>query len=115
MDFPLRKTGPARIVAEGSHCAGDQGKFWEYHYKAFEQQAKLDKGSPESLAKELKLNLSKFKKCVSSGKGKQMVDKAYKQGNAAGVTGTPSFFVNGIKVGHSHSGNALEEAIENAM
>lgn len=96
--FPLSFHPQAQKAAEASECAADQGKFWEFHDKVFENQTLLSGGGVAQLkawAGELKLNQSKFDTCLDSGSKAQMVQADLAQGTQLGVTGTPAFFVNG--------------------
>jgi protein-disulfide isomerase len=107
VDFPINPSGISKIVAEGSHCAEEQGKYWDYHYKAFEGQQTLDKDSPSKLAKELKLDEAKFKACFDAGKGKSVVEKGRAEGERIGVSGTPYILMNGRRYMGAHSVEAF--------
>ena len=85
----------AQISAEAANCAADQGKFWEYHDKLFENQKALDKESLIKYANELQLDGAAFTECLDTGKFTADVRQDLSEGQAAGVTGTPAFFVNG--------------------
>jgi protein-disulfide isomerase len=84
--------------AEAARCAGDQGKFWEYHDYLFAHQGEENKGNfsnpnLESYAKNLGLNTGTFNTCLESGKYAQAVTDSKAEGDAAGVTGTPKGFI----------------------
>ncbi|MFA6215927.1 MAG: DsbA family protein [Patescibacteria group bacterium] len=94
-NFPLTTIHPyAQKAAEASECAGEQGKFWEYHDKLFENQSALTVDNLKSYAKDLGLNTSKFNDCLDSGKYTDLVNKEAQEAQAAGVSGTPGTFVN---------------------
>ena len=96
-DFPLSQIHPqAQKAAEASRCAGEQGKFWEYHDLLFADQDTLDFQSLLKKANNLKLNEQKFEECLASGKYTAAVEKDLEAGEQAGVSGTPAFFINGI-------------------
>lgn len=98
-DFPLSQIHPqAQKAAEASRCAGEQGKFWEYHDVLFADQAKLDPQSLTEHAKSLKLDEKSFEECLNSGKYTAAVGKDLEEGKQAGVSGTPAFFINGISL-----------------
>ena len=107
LDFPLRDEGVSMKVALGAVCADAQGKFWDYHYKAFEDQPGLNNDSPEKLAEQLKLNLGDFKKCMTDKKTMDKVAKSKEEGQRIGVQGTPAIYLNGRK----HAGYS-EESLE---
>ena len=115
LDFPINPSGISKLVAEGSHCAEEQGKYWEYHYKAFEGQATLDKDSPAKLARELKLDEAKFKTCFDGTKGKTMVEKGRQEGERVGVSGTPYLLINGRRYMGAHTVEALTKEIETSL
>ena len=94
-DFPLAFHNNAQISAEAANCAADQGKFWEYHDKLFENQTALDKDNLVKYADELALDNSAFTTCLDSGKNTERVKQDMLEGQSVGVTGTPAFFVNG--------------------
>jgi protein-disulfide isomerase len=96
--LPLPFHPNAEIAAQASLAAHEQGKFWEMHDKMFANQQSLDRPNLERYAEELKLNMPRFKAALDSGKYKEKVQKDAADGNKIGATGTPTFFVNGIKV-----------------
>lgn len=90
-------------AAEAANCAREQGKFWEYHYLLFERQEDW-KGNDSKFydyARELNLDLEKFKECLESRKYREEVEKDVMDGASYGVRGVPTFFINGdIVVGY---------------
>ncbi len=95
-DFPLDSIHPfARGAAEAAACAYEQKKFWEYHDLLFQNQDKLTKDDLSSYAKQVGLNVTAFQTCVDSGKYQQEVANDYQAAIALGLSGTPTFFVNG--------------------
>ena len=115
-DFPLRGMhGQAELGAESSHCAGDQGKFWEYHDLLFDNPDKLNRGGLSELARGLKLDEKQFESCLSSGKHRIEVEKDLQDGIRAGVMGTPGIFVNGIAVSGAQTEAVFERIIESAL
>lgn len=123
-DFPLTAIHPAaEPSAQAAQCANDQNKFWEFHDKIFEEQQKLNAtGTVQFSAVELKkwagevgLNTSTFNSCLDSGKYKDEVAKDAADGVNAGVTGTPSFFVNGNIIIGAQPYAAFQAAIESEL
>lgn len=108
-DFPLASIHPAATpAAMASECADDQGKFWEFHNKIFDEQNKQGGGtvqfSNDDLKKwagEIGLNTNTFNSCLDSEKHKDEVDKDFQDGVDAGVTGTPTFFIGNSKDGYT--------------
>jgi protein-disulfide isomerase len=91
--YPLSFHPEAEPAAEAAECAGEQGKFWEYADKLFENQADLGDDLYTQLAKDLGLNVSQFESCLSSDKYLDRIKSDMKGGVEAGVTGTPGSFV----------------------
>ncbi|VVB81415.1 Thioredoxin [uncultured archaeon] len=114
-DFPLGMHDKAQKAAEASECAHDQGKFWEYHDKMFANQNALDIFSLKQYAKDVGLDTDKFDKCLDSGEKASEIAKDVADANAAGVTGTPIFFINGVALRGAQPYNAFETAIEAAL
>ena len=93
-------------AAEAARCAGDQGKFWQYHDYLYDNQNGENEGafSASNLKKfagELELDRAEFDQCLNSAKYKQAVMDSNTKASLAGVTGTPKAFIlkNGKVVG----------------
>lgn len=104
-DFPLDFHLGAQPAAEAGECAHEQGKFWELHDKIFASQAKKGEGTIQFTVADLKqwskgvgLDGAKFNACLDAGKYKEEVAKDVQDGAAAGVSGTPTIFINGRAV-----------------
>ena len=94
--FPLNAIHPrAQKAAEASLCAHDQGRFWEMHDSMFDGQKQLEVDALKQRAKELQLDLAAFDACLDSGSKADAIKKDMADAAQAGVTGTPTFFVNG--------------------
>ena len=83
---------PAALAAEAAHR---QGKFWEMHDKLFGDQKSLGPETYERYAKELGLNLAKWKADMASDSVKKTIEAESQAGTAIGARGTPAFFING--------------------
>jgi protein-disulfide isomerase len=94
-NFPLSFHNNAKPAAEAAMAANEQGKFWEMHDKLFANQQNLDAASLEKYAKEIGLDMAKFKAAVDSHKFVAQIEADTKQGSSLGVQGTPASFVNG--------------------
>jgi len=93
-DFPLPMHQDAEKAAEAGRCAGKQGKFWELHDEMFHTKA-LGVDQIKEQATKLGLDVALFDKCLDSGEEAAAVEVDRKEGVKLGITGTPSFFING--------------------
>ena len=116
LDFPLREIHPqAQSAAEAARCAGEQGKFWEYHDALYAEQSKLDGPGLLAYARGLHLDEKSFQACLDSGKFKSKIDADLAQGNKVGVAGTPGFFVNGVFLSGARSVSDFEKIIDGQL
>jgi protein-disulfide isomerase len=120
-NFPLSFHKNAEPAAEAALCAGDQNSYWEYHDILFANQELLNsqegtilqQSDYNKFASDLSLDVSKFEECMTSRKYKAFIEKDvayaaslpldYADGNAEpAVGGTPSFFINGHRLGGAY-------------
>jgi protein-disulfide isomerase len=99
-DFPLPTHRYSRFAALVAQCAGEQGKFWEMHDQLFEHHQWAQTGNdPRSLfrdfARAVGLDLDKYDACVDGQRYAGRIEASVQEGEAVGVRGTPSFYVNG--------------------
>jgi len=87
----------AQQAAEASMAAAAQGKFWEYHDILYANQSALDSNNLESYAQQAGLDVAKFKADMAKGVGRDIISRDANEGRQAGVSGTPSVFINGLK------------------
>jgi len=113
--YPLDFHPFAQKAAEAGACAQDQGKFWELHDKMFTNQGKLAVADLKGYAKLLGMDAPKFDKCLDSGEKKALVDDDLKAGSAAGVNGTPAFFINGIFVNGAQPYEHMKQAVDREL
>jgi cyclophilin family peptidyl-prolyl cis-trans isomerase len=115
LDEKYIKTGRIRFVyrymaflgsesqwaGEAAECAGEQGKFWDYHDKLFasqqsENQGAFSKDNLKKFAADLKLDTTLFNQCLDSGKFADKIRKSSQDANQLGIDGTPTVFISGI-------------------
>ncbi len=113
-DFPLPFHANAHTAAQAARCAGDQGKFWEYHDALFAGASLSEEGLRE-LAGTIEVDRAVFDECLSSGRFKDAVDADLKAGQKLGVRGTPAFFVNGRMLSGAQSFEAFERIIDEEL
>ncbi|RAL20504.1 thioredoxin [Lujinxingia litoralis] len=96
--FPLGFQAQSEPAARASIAAGNQGKFWEMYDLLYENQRQLGDAKFEELAQQIGLNMTKFKADYAAPETAEIVKQAQRDGQSAGIRGTPGFLVNGIKV-----------------
>jgi predicted DsbA family dithiol-disulfide isomerase/uncharacterized membrane protein len=85
----------ACLAARAAECAGGQGRFWEYHDLLFENHDRLERDSLFGYARDLQLDIPAFRTCLDDPATLERVRRDVAAGARAGVTSTPSFFING--------------------
>lgn len=95
--YPLSNHSQAALSAEASLAAHAQGKFWEMHDVLYAHFRDLSRERIFGYAKQIGLNMDRFKADMDSRKFKAQVEKELAEGDKAGVEGTPTVFVNGQK------------------
>lgn len=96
--MPLRFHKFAEPAALAALAAAEQGKFWEFHDELFAISPKLSPIDIKGIAKKLGLDINKFNTDMASPAIKQKLAKDLQDAQKSGVTGTPTIFVNGIKL-----------------
>ena len=109
---------PSEVAAQAAECAGEQGKFWEYHDKLFASAGSplaFTDGKLKSYAKELGLKSQVFNQCVDSGKHLKKVEGETAIGAFLGARGTPAFFLNGQMLVGAQPFEVFESLIEEEL
>ncbi|MBF0340997.1 MAG: DsbA family protein [Magnetococcales bacterium] len=96
--YPLPFHAKAPKASEAAQCAADQGKFWPMHDLLFDDKTNLDPPELKKAAKTVGLDQAAFDKCLESGKHGARITADLTDGKKLGVTGTPTFFINGVRV-----------------
>ncbi|NOY52220.1 MAG: thioredoxin domain-containing protein [Deltaproteobacteria bacterium] len=96
--FPLRMHRNARPAAIAALAAGEQGKFWEFNDKLFQNQRFLSDQKYLEIARELGLDMDAFRKSLKDPQLQAMIAKNIRDGADVGVTGTPTIFINGVRL-----------------
>ncbi|MFQ5409418.1 MAG: DsbA family protein [Anaerolineales bacterium] len=96
-DFPLTSIHPnAQRAAEAAQCANEQGQFWAFHDLLFRNQQHLGNADLYTeAAQALSLEMDAFNECVANRRYEAEVTADYNAARALGITGTPTFFING--------------------
>lgn len=113
--YPLNFHEQAHLAAQASLAANAQGKFWEYHDKLFANQKALGRPELEKYAEELGLDMDAFRKALDDGTYKATVDGELTLGGEVFVEGTPTMFVNGVRVANATDVASISSAIDKAL
>ena len=114
--FPLRNVHPFAVrAAEASEAASAQGRFWEMHDALFEQDQPLDDARLARSARKAGLEMERYARELAEGVYGGKVEEDF---NSAlyedGVTGTPTLYLNGVRVDNIQSLDALVQAVTEA-
>jgi protein-disulfide isomerase len=112
MDFPLDGHPGAIPAARAARCAGEQGRFWDYHRNLMTAQGSLDEADLKARAGALKLSTAAFGSCLSSDRHDAAIQASFRQGEGLGVTGTPAYFVNGRMLTGARPAESFAELID---
>jgi len=111
--LPIPERHPlAPLAAQASEAAAAQGRFWEYHDELFQQQPKLSRETMLSVARDLGLDAERIAIEIDAAAYSQRIDRDIAAAEASGATGTPSFFVNGVRLFGAYDASSLVEALE---
>lgn len=113
--FPLSFHDKAHVASQAALAAHAQGKFWEFHDKAFANQSALDRPALEKYAQEIGLNMDEFKKALDEKKFEGAVNADMEIGKKVNVQGTPSLFINGKRVQNATDVDAMSQTIDEAL
>ena len=108
----------SKSAAEAAVCASDQGKFWQYYAKLFEEQNGENKGAfkvanLKLFAEQIGLNQADFNTCLDEHKHAADIADDLSEGQRRGVGGTPTFFVGQTEVGATY--DAISKAIDDEL
>jgi len=114
--FPLSEIhSQAMLAAQGALAAHAQGKFWELHDRMFQNHDKLSRDNILKWAREAGCDMAKFTADINSAKTKDQIARDLKQGEEAGVEGTPTVFVNGKHYNGSLALQPFSEVVRNEL
>lgn len=113
-DVPLPMHANAQKASEAAHCAGAQGKYWEYHDVLLTSK-KLGYADLKEHARALKLDGKVFDQCLDSGAQAGLVKANLAEGQSLQLPGTPSFVINGRFFGGGLSYDALRAVVEEEL
>ena len=111
--LPIPERHPlAPLAAEASEAAAAQGRFWDYHDALFAAQPRLSPETILAVGGDLGLDVERMKAEIDSGAHRDRVARDHASAEASGATGTPTFFVNGVRFFGAYDAGSLVEALE---
>jgi protein-disulfide isomerase len=115
LDFPLQNHPGAVPAARAARCAGEQGRFWDYHRSLMTQKGELDEADLAGRAAALELDQGRFRQCLASDRHLEAIQAEAEQGSRLGVTGTPAYFINGRMISGAQPFRAFADIIEDEL
>ncbi len=112
---PLSFHTSAMPAARAAMAAHEQGKFWEMHDKLFENQKDLTEANFNKWARELGLDVKRFKKDYADAAIERKIKDDQSAGITLGARGTPAFFVNGRFVSGAQPKESFEKVIDEEL
>lgn len=114
--FPLVNIHPrAQKAAEASLCANEQQRFWEFHDSLYSNQAQLEVAALKQRAVTMRMNATVFNACLDSGKHAETIRKDQDEARKAGVSSTPTMFINGRLLSGNQPYTAIRDIIEDEL
>jgi len=114
-DFPLTQLhSEASPAAAAARCANDQGKYWQFHDQLFASNS-LSQQVYDSIATQLNLDVAQWKACISAKKYDNDIVADYSYGQQLGITGTPTFFINGLALVGAQPFSVFKQAIDQEL
>ncbi len=110
--FPLRMHRFAAQASLAAMAAHDQGQFWPFHDRLFQNYNNLNAQKVEEIRQELGLDAEQFQARMNDPALKDLIRRDLEEGNAAGVRGTPTVFINRKKFRGPRSLEGFGEVIE---
>jgi protein-disulfide isomerase len=114
-DLPLPFHDRARPAHEAARCAGASGKYWPYHDRLFEAQPAFARSELIDYAVEVGLDRERFTRCLDERRFAAAVDADVAQARALGITGTPTFLINGQPLVGAHPVENFRTVIDDAL
>ncbi len=96
-DYPVVHEYSATL-ALAARCAGEQGLFWPMHDKLFQNQSINTADQLIAVANQIGADITRFNDCLNKQKYLPQIQKDLNDGQKFGITGTPTYFINGYKI-----------------
>jgi protein-disulfide isomerase len=115
--LPLADLHPlAELAAESAEAAASQDKFWDMHDSLFEQQRKImDEQDLAALAESVGLDLERYGADIEARRHRPRVQGDLERARQDGASGTPTFFINGVRYRGDSDRESLQQALAEAL
>ncbi len=110
--LPSHKMSMPAVIA--AFAANKQGRFWDFHDKIFADFRSLSPEKIKQIATDLKLDMARYDKDQADPKVQAQINRDQREAQLAGVSGTPTMFINGLLV-QSRSPQAMQEMINQEL
>lgn len=114
-DFPLSFHANSASAAAAADCAGAQDAYWEYNEALFSYEYSLNTETYLAYAEELGLDMQAFSECVENETFADEVSSDFSYASSLGVTGTPTFFINGIPIVGAQPYEVFKQLIDDEL
>ena len=114
-DRPLPFHTLAPAAHEAARCAGESGRFWAYHDRLFNEQPAFQRDHLVRYAVDLGVDSTAFTRCLDERRFKAAVEADVAQARALGITGTPTFLINGRPLVGAQPVEAFRHVIDEAL
>ncbi|KAA3645287.1 MAG: DsbA family protein [Chloroflexi bacterium] len=107
----------SQITAEASYCAGDQGRFWDFHDELYNEfNLAPNNLAMTNHARDLGLDVNTFNECMDSGAKTELVQGNVEYASGLGVTGTPAFVINGrLEISGAQPFSTFQQTIDSLL
>jgi protein-disulfide isomerase len=113
--FPIEGHDAAPLAHRAAMAAHEQGKFWEMHDRIFAHQRTMTRADLVAHAQALGLDMAKFNAAIDAERFTAVLERDKKEGEGAGIDGTPTFFVNGTPLVGALPLPAFTAAVDKAL
>jgi protein-disulfide isomerase len=114
-DYPLVTHERAVPASQAARCAAAQDKFWDYYQHLMAMKGDLGEEDLRKRAGEVGLDVDEFSSCYEANRHEELIGASIESGRGLGVTGTPTFFINGRRLVGAKSYDELKEVIEDEL
>jgi protein-disulfide isomerase len=111
-EYPLPQHPRAFAASQASRCAGEQGKFWEYHQNLLSQAGDYEEAELLARGKVIGIDTAKLDACLASDRFDAAINDGRRIASEAGVNSTPTFFINGKKYRGARHVEGFSEVID---